>query len=68
MSLVLRAPQPVSIRGLLLFTALLTSTLGIAPTLAQTASNAAHKTVCTCAHCPGGARCCCHGKHLCPNP
>ena len=68
MSLVLAQPRPVPIRSLLLLTALLTSTLGIAPTLAHTTGEAAHKAVCTCAHCPGGARCCCHGKHFCPNP
>ena len=63
MSLVLRTPRPLPTRGLLLATAMLASTLSLAPTLApaiaHAASSATQKAVCSCAHCPGGAKCCC---------
>lgn len=40
--------------------------IGLAPTLARSASSTGHESVCKCAHCPGGAACCCQGNGACP--
>ncbi|HVT11263.1 MAG TPA: hypothetical protein VHE55_03275 [Fimbriimonadaceae bacterium] len=42
--------------------------LSLAPTLIHSAAPAAtHETICHCAHCPGGAACCCrNAATACP--
>lgn len=69
MSLVLRPQRPASLRPLALATlivaAMLPSTLSFAPTFAVLATEAAHRLHCKCAHCPGAAKCCCHGDSFC---
>ena len=74
MSLVLPASRPLPTRplALLALTVGLTfaSALGLAPTLARAAAAATHAATCHCAHCPGGAKCCCRpgGPRLaCPS-
>ena len=70
MSLVLSRRQPAPVRGLLLpiliLMSLFASALSVAPTLAGATGSTADKAVCTCAHCPGGAKCCCRAKLSCP--
>ena len=46
--------------------ALLASGVSQAPTIARIATIRASSQVCTCAHCPGGAQCCCHSATHCP--
>ncbi|CAN5354414.1 hypothetical protein BH11ARM2_BH11ARM2_38560 [soil metagenome] len=69
MSLVLPHYRPAPVRDVLLpvliAAGLLASALGLAPTLARTATG--HSVLCTCAHCPGGAACCCRGMNACPS-
>lgn len=68
MSLVMPLPRTVSMRGILLpalvLGALLASASSLAPTVARAAGEAAHRAICSCPHCPGAAKCCCHGMGL----
>ena len=60
-ALTLHRPAPIRL-GLLLAISLifmLAYGVSLAPTLVRTAASA-HSKVCTCANCPGGAKCCCH--------
>jgi len=69
-ALTLRHPVPVR-SGLLLTLCIafwLAAALSFAPTLRRTAGIASHSEICKCAHCPGGAACCCRTSLACPNP
>jgi hypothetical protein len=63
---------PLRIRILLLLTIAysFTSAVSLAPTFGRTiaaASLATHSQVCKCAHCSGGAACCCRLAGKCAN-
>jgi hypothetical protein len=68
MSLVLSRPRPVRsvLLPALILAGLLASALSLAPTVARTASAAAHDAVCSCANCAGGPDCCCLTRRSCP--
>ncbi|AIE84462.1 hypothetical protein [Fimbriimonas ginsengisoli] len=70
MSLVLSIQRPAPLRGSALLALVLigafASALSLAPTLTRTASAVSDQKVCACVHCPGGTRCCCRNKGICP--
>ena len=62
------APFRVGIVLILTIAYLLASAVSLAPTLSRTAGAPSHSEVCHCAHCPGGALCCCRAAGKCPSP
>jgi hypothetical protein len=69
----LTLPRPTPIRiGPVIFIMIafwLASAASLAPTLARTSHAAGHEQICHCAHCPGGANCCCRkAEGKCPMP
>lgn len=62
MMLTFHSPAPHRMALVLTLTALglLASSLSQAPSIGRMAASWMHSTICKCAHCPGGAACCCH--------
>ncbi len=44
---------------------LFASAMRLGPAVAQSAAPGSPAALCHCAHCPGGAACCCHGLASC---
>jgi hypothetical protein len=67
-ALTLRSHAPINMPRLLIaaLTIWLSSAASLAPTLLRTAALGNHATVCHCAQCPGGKRCCCGQALRCP--
>jgi len=61
-------PLPVGRLLVLVAAFLFASAVSLAPTIVRTAAAASHSEVCKCAHCPGGAACCCRQSGKCATP
>jgi len=75
-ALTFRPQSPIRIGLVLMLSVTLwlaTLAVSLAPTVARTARIASpagdsdHSAVCHCAHCPGGAACCCRQSLKCPS-
>jgi hypothetical protein len=68
-ALTMSPPAPLRIWPMLLCLALmLASAVSLTPTLERTEGASSHSQVCRCAHCSGGATCCCRHTGKCPMP
>ena len=73
-ALTFRPQSPIRIGLVLILSVILwlaTLAVSLAPTVAHsvgiaTAGDSGHSAVCHCAHCPGGAACCCRQSLKCP--
>ena len=66
-----RMPLPIinprnALLAILSAVCLLAFATSSAPTVVRSIAPTSHASVCKCAHCPGGAACCCTKKARCP--
>lgn len=62
------APHRVALILALMIVGMLANALSHAPSIARLALRHSPPNVCHCAHCPGGAKCCCQATNHCSMP